>query len=1118
MKKEKLMKIQERLVFLLIFLFLLPIGVIAQQKMITGQVVDEQGEAVIGASVMVKGAKTGTITDLDGNFSVQGKAGQTLSISYVGYTPLDVKITKLQNNRFVLKENTEVLDEVVVVGMDTQKRNTITAAVSVVKGDDIVNRPITDLTSALQGNVAGLNFASDAMGGAKGGELGTDIKFNIRGVGSINGGEPYVLVDGIEQSMQNVNPADVASISVLKDASAAAIYGARAAYGVVLVTTKSGNSEKAKVSYSGTVGFSSPIRTPQMMNSLEFAYYNNALYDAGASASGINRISDSVIEKIKGFMQNPYSEEFPGIDVSSNGEDWASAYYVQYGNTDWFKYYYKDKSIRHSHNLSVQGGSQKINYYIGMGYVYQEGFLDHVKDDLSKYNLNTKLQAKPTDWLRFNLNNNITLQMIKRPMPNQSIIYNKIGSHRPSQVTHLPIDSKYNIPSWNETLFMQNSNYENNRLSDALSVSATATLMKGWDVTAEMKIRFDVENNNMILYENPQYETPLGTLKPGDATGRRQGFSYPNIDWKLMKFGSYARGSLFNYYLSPNVSSMYIQQWGKHSFKAMAGFQMEMKEDSNEYMYKDGMMSNDIFSFANASGNVIAGEDRTHWATMGAYLKLNWNYDNIYFFEFSGRYDGSSRFAKGNRWGFFPSFSAGYDIARTDYFQRLKLPVSQLKVRVSYGRLGNQNGAGLYDYLATMSLDALGSNGWLLPTASSASAIKGTIAKTPKMVSPFITWEKVDNANLGLDLMLFDNRLSLEANIYQRMTRDMIGPAEAIPDISGIASENRSKINNATLRNRGWELSVNWHDQLKCGFSYGVGFNVFSYKAVVTKYNNPDGTIYNNHTGYGPNKGYYEGMDLGEIWGYQADDLFMTNREIDDYLRKVDMSALKPDDMWRRGDLKYIDSNNDGKIDGGDGTIYNHGDLKIIGNTTPKYSFGINLNVGYKGFEVSTLLQGVAKRDFPISGSSYMFSAGSYNFKEHLDYFSPETPNGFLPRLTSWKNNQDFYVNTGYNSTRYLLNAAYMRMKNLTVSYNFDKKLLKHIGISRLKLYVACDNLFTVTKLPKQFDPETLNQVNGMAGGTTTEAPGLTSPVVSNGNGMVYPLNRNFVFGLDFTF
>ena len=277
MKKEKLMKIQERLVFLLIFLFLLPIGVIAQQKMITGQVVDEQGEAVIGASVMVKGAKTGTITDLDGNFSVQGKAGQTLSISYVGYTPLDVKITKLQNNRFVLKENTEVLDEVVVVGMDTQKRNTITAAVSVVKGDDIVNRPITDLTSALQGNVAGLNFASDAMGGAKGGELGTDIKFNIRGVGSINGGEPYVLVDGIERDLDLVDVEDIASFSILKDASASAVYGVRGANGVILITTKKGAEGKPVINARVEAGFTQPTKMPEFVNSAQWAELYNEM-------------------------------------------------------------------------------------------------------------------------------------------------------------------------------------------------------------------------------------------------------------------------------------------------------------------------------------------------------------------------------------------------------------------------------------------------------------------------------------------------------------------------------------------------------------------------------------------------------------------------------------------------------------------------------------------------------------------------------------------------------------------------------------------------------------------------------------------------------------------------
>lgn len=1118
MEKKKLMKKQKCFVLLLMLLLLFPLGVFAQQKIIKGQVLDDRGEPVIGATVMVKGTSGGTITDMDGNFSVAGKVGSTLFISYVGFATLEEKVTKLEGNRYVIREDAKALDEVVVVGMDTQKRNTITAAVATLKEGAIVNRPVTDLTSALQGNIAGLNFASDAGVGV-GGELGADIKFSIRGVGSINGGEPYVLVDGVEQSMQNVNPADIASVSVLKDASASAVYGARAAYGVVLVTTKSGKKEKARVTYRGTVGYSSPINMPQTMNSLDFAYYNNALFDNGAAASGISRIPDSTIAKIKGFMQNPYSAEFPGIDMNTTGDDWAAAYYNQYANTNWFSYYFKDKSIRHSHNLSVQGGSDKVNYYIGMGYTYQEGFMDMVQDDLSKYNLNTKFQVTANDWLKFNLNNNITLQMIKRPMPNQAIIYNKVGSHRPTQATHLPVSSEYNLPSWNEMLYLQNTHYQNNRISDALTLSTTITPLKGWDIVGEMKIRFDLENNDFVMESNPKYETPAGTFKPGDPTAQRQGYSYPGIHWKNMNFGSYTRGDMFNYYLSPNVSSSYSNQWGDHFFKAMAGYQMELQSYSNGYMYKGGMLSDDIYSFDNASGAPLAGEARSHWATMGVYTRLNWNYNNTYFLELGGRYDGSSRFAAGNRWGFFPSFSAGYDISRTSYFKRLNLPVSQLKVRVSYGRLGNQNGAGYYDYIAQMPLDAQGTNAWLLPGVNSATASKGTIAKTPKMISPYITWEKVDNANLGFDLMLFNNRLSLTADLYQRTTKDMIGPAEAIPNISGIASDDRAKVNNATLRNRGWELSVNWSDRLKNGISYGIGFNVFSYKAVVTKYNNPEGIIFNNHTGWPGNKGYYVGMDVGEIWGYKADDLFLSNREIDDYLRQVNLSALKPNTMWQRGDLKYLDTNGDNKVDGGNGTLSDHGDLQIIGNATPKFSFGINLNVGYKGFEVSTLLQGVAKRDFPISGSNYMFGGNNYSFEQHLDYFSPENPNGFLPRLTGWKDDQNFMVNTGYNTTRYMLNAAYMRMKNLMVSYTFNEKQLRYIGISNLKVYFTCDNLFTITKLPKQFDPETLNQVNMSAGGDLINtAPGLTSPMKSNGNGMVYPMNRNFVFGLDFTF
>lgn len=1096
-------------VFLLL-LTLIPLGVSAQQQMIQGRVLDDKGESIIGASVSVRGTVTGGITNLDGEFSVAGKVGDMLTISYIGYTPLEVKITKLTGNVYTLKEDSELLEEVVVVGMDKQKRNTITAAVATVKSEAITSRPVTDLTSALQGNVAGLNFASDAAADGVGGETGAEIKFNIRGVGSINGGEPYVLVDGIEQSMQNVNPADIESISVLKDASAAAVYGARAAYGVVLVTTKSGKQEKARVTYRGSVGFSSPINMPQMMSSLEWARYSN-LRDESMGRS--HQISDATIQKMEGFMQNPYSAEFPGIDVNQSGDGWAAADNAQYANTDWFDYYFKDRAIRHSHNISIQGGSEKTSYYVGLGYIYQEGLMDKVQDDLEKYNVNTKFSIRATDWLKFNFNNNVSLSLLKRPLANQTIFYGTIANMSPSRVTKLPVEqAEYSTPTWNEQLYLQKAGYSQNRVSDAMSFSAIITPLEGLEFVGGMKARLDVENNSFELRKG-NYALPNGSVM--EVSGNKQGYHYPGMKWQNTQFGSLTRGSVFNYYLSPSVTGAYTRQWGDHFFKGMAGFQMELQENSSEYMYKDGMLSEDIYSFDNANGTPYAAEARSHWATMGMFARLNWNYRNIYFLEFSGRYDGSSRFAPDNRWGFFPSFSAGYDISRTPYFTKLNLPVSQLKVRVSYGRLGNQNGAGLYDYLGVMTLDPNNVNAWLLPGTGNKPA-KGTISLTPKMISPYITWEKVDNANIGLDLMLFDDRLSVTFDAYQRTTKDMIGPAEAIPAVSGIVPDDRAKINNATLRNRGWELSVNWQDKLKCGFSYGIGFNLFDYKAVVTKYNNPEGIIYNNHTGLARNKGYYEGMDIGEIWGFVADDLFMTNREVDDYLQSKDLSFFKADNLWQAGDLKYIDVNRDGKVDPGKGTLDDHGDLRIIGNTTPKYSFGINLKAGYKGFQVSTLFQGVGKRDFPLAGSTYLFGGKNY-FKEHLDYFSPQNPDAYLPRLADPKTD-DYRVNAGYNTTRYMVNAAYMRMKNLTVSYTFDKKMLKALRLENLRLYFTCDNLFTITSLPKSFDPETLNQVNTWAGGSNDTAPGLTSAANENGNGKVYPMNRNFVFGIDFTF
>ncbi len=1074
-----------------------------QSQSISGTIATSSGEPIIGATVIVKGTHYGTTTGLDGEFTIDATLGQTLQLSYIGYSDLEVTPKSLTDNHLVLEPSSQLLDEVVVVGMGTQKRGTITAAVATVGGKDINLRPVTDATSALQGNVAGLNFASAASEGGVGGELGSEIKFNIRGIGSINGSDPYVLVDGVEQSLQNVNPADIESVTVLKDASAAAVYGARAAYGVVLVTTKSGKSSEAKITYNSSVGLSSPINMPEMMGSIDFANYIN---ERRANSNLSDIFTSEIIGMMGGFNANPYSAEFPGLGLSSDGTLWASAYENQYANTDWFDYYFKKVSLRYTNNLSITGGSDAVNYYVGMGHTYQGGLIDFVEDDLDKFNLNTKLNIRAKSWLKFSVNNNLTLTTLNRPLANQTIFYGTIANSYPNRPTVLPVDSEYNIPMWNEMMYLKSTEYNQTRISDAITFAATVTPLDGWDIMGEIKGRFDINNNDFTM-KIPQYVRPDGTLEQ-TTTGGRQGYQYPGMWWKDTSWGSYTRGSSFNYYVSPQLSTSYVKEVGLSYFKAQIGFQSELQRNSSEYLYRDAMLSDDIYSVDNANGTMNMGEARSHWATMGYFTRLNWNYNEEYFVEVSGRYDGSSRFAPGHRWGLFPSISVGYNIARSQGFMDRDLPISLLKVRASYGRLGNQSGAGLYDYMSTISISS-SNNAWFLPEQSN-------IAYTPSMISPNLTWEKVDNANLGVDLMALNDRLSVTVDVYERTTRDMIGPAEAIPMIGGIASSDRALENNATLRNRGWELSVNWSDKLSNGFSYGVGFNLFDYKAVITDYNNPEGIIYNNHTGLTANMGYYNGMDIGEIWGYVADNLYQSNSEINSHLSSVDMSYFASNNTYLPGDLKYIDTNGDGVISPGKGTLSDHGDLTVIGNATPRYSYGINLNVGYKGFTVSALLQGVAKRDFSLAGSTYLFGGKNY-FESHLDYWSPDNTDAYLPRLVEY-GSTDYYKNTSYNTTRYMVDASYMRLKNLMVSYTFDSNRLSNIGLGSLRLYLTSENLFTLDKLPSQFDPETINIVNTWAGGSSASAPGLTSPVKENGNGKVYPLNKNFILGIDLSF
>ena len=1026
------MKKQSCFVSLLMLLLLFPLGAFAQQQMIKGQVVDDSGESIIGATIMVKGAKEGTLTDFDGNFSLKGKVGTTLSISYVGYSPLEVKVKKLEGNRFVLREDAKVLDEVVVVGMDKQKRSTITAAVATVSSEAIASRPVTDLTSALQGNVAGLNFSTDAVADGVGGEMGAEIKFNIRGTGSINKGEPYVLIDGVEQSLQNVNPNDIETISILKDASAAAVYGARAAYGVIIVTTKSGGKDKTRVSYNGTVGFSSPINMPKMMNSLEFAHYINERNDNDGKK---HEISDALIEKMEGFMKNPYSTEFPGIEPNQNKTNWASSKDAVYANTDWFDYYFKDASIRHSHNLSISGGSDKVSYYVGLGYIYQEGLMDKVDDNLSKYNVNTKFQINANKWLKFNFNNNLTLNILKRPMANQTIFYGTIGQTIPNAPTHYPIESKYNDAS--EFRYLKESHYVENRISDAMSFSATITPLQGWDIVGEMKVRFDVEDNS-FKRGYPTYEKPDGELSIDKST--KQGYVYPGMNWKNSRWGSYTRGNAFDYYLSPNILSSYIFGWGDHTFRAMAGFQMELQENSDGYTYKDGLLTSDIFSFANANGNLSGNEDRTHWATMGMYAKLNWNYQEVYFLEFSGRYDGSSRFAPGHRWGFFPSVSLGWNLTNEKFMNKRPNWLTTTKIRLSWGKNGNEN-IGNFKYTV---LTSPGNNAIF---GSSENVINGV--KASGLANPDLKWEESEQLDFGLDFGFFNNALTFTADYYKKKTNGMLMEMN-IPFYVG---EAKPIGNVGKMENSGIELEAAYKFRVS-DWNFRVSANASYLKNKLIEYGNESGwENLDSFQGTGDISRAENGKPFPFFYGYKTAGIFQNTDEVKAY-KNDKGELLQPTAV--PGDVRFVDVDGNGIIDANDRTD--------IGKGMPDWTFGFNLGVSWKNFDLNMMWQGTAGND--IYDATRRADIATSNLPSWmLNRWTGEGTSNRIPRFVQGDN-----VNW-QSSDLYVYDGSYLRLKNIQLGYTLPAALTQKVFISSLRFYVAAENLFTFTKY-HGFDPE----------------------------------------------
>lgn len=1025
-----------------------------QDGVCKGVVKDNQGETVIGASVVVKGSTNGTITGLDGDFTLNNvKRGDVIQISYIGYVSQEVVWQGTPLN-ITLKEDSQTLEEVVVVGFGSQKKANLTGSVSQVKMDDVLGeRPVTNVKNALQGSMPGLMVS----GGASPGEAKS---FNIRGTVSINGMNPLVLIDNVEGDIDLLNPEDIESVTVLKDAASSAIYGARAAAGVILITTKKAKKgEKFNLNYNANFGFQTSINSPKQASLDEYlrayqaAGFSETYYAGNGSVSKWR-------EYLAGYKENPaaYPTVGDGIYI---GEDGAP-YYLN--DKDVYKAF-QETSFMQTHNLTANGGTEKLRYRLSAGLTKEDGPLIESKDTYMRKNISSFISADITDWLTQEADFRYTVADRSEPMGSGDGIYcmNHIsfypsgmmpGSVNTSVDKDLPLITPENQIRYNNPYLTDTDNTR-------IYLRTILRPIKGLELVGEYT--YDRKNWQKSYY-----------AKKWEYTTEQLGSNNSVTSDYLFKSEDHEDYNALNLYGTYNFS---IKE--DHMFKVMAGFNQERKQNSWISVQTHDMIAPSAPSFTSATGKIIPQNSYSDYAIRGAFYRINYNYKYRYLFEANGRYDGSSKFPKDDRFGFFPSFSVGWNIAREAWMEKALDYVSDLKLRASWGQIGNQN-IGNYGYYSTM--QPVGNSNYWLKDGEFITYIS-----TPGLVSNSFTWETVETLDIGFDASMFNSRLQVTFDWYQRTTRDMLIAGIQLPAVVGTSAPMR---NAADMRTRGWEIAVNWRDQIG-DWKYNVGFNLYDYKSKITKYSNNEDKLLSQN--------YYEGKTLGEIWGYVSDGFYT----IDDFdgpgtWQLKDGVASLDGYNPRPGDEKFVNLNDDrgtNEINSGLNTVDSPGDQKIIGNSTPRYNFGVNLGVSYKGFSLSAILQGTAKRDvwiggmslFPFGGSAKAYYPVFYNQTDYWEpmgscdgqytendreYWIAKNPDASLYRLYS---NMQNHGSNQRASTKYLQNGAYMRLKNITLAYTFPKALISKVSLSALKVFVSAENLATISSLPKGYDPERLS-------------------------------------------
>lgn len=1061
----------------------------AQAGRVTGTVYDSEGEPAIGASVRAADPKVNpVVTDIDGNFVLNCSHPVKLTISYIGCENVTVEAKPGVPVTVNLKSSANSLEEVVVVGFATQKKVNLTGSVGTASAKDIAERPVQSTAAALQGVIPGLNISNATSGG----ELNASKQIEVRGMNTIGDGSkggPLILIDGMEGDMNALNPNDIESISVLKDAAASSIYGSRAPFGVILITTKSGAAGKGQIHYSNSFRFNKPLTPMQIMDSWE---YINFLNDAtGNTNPGSVEFAQDFVEQAYAYYTGEsdnfiYSNKWDGTHRRWGTGECSGTF----ANVDWRKELYKDTAFAQEHNLTLTGGNDKVTYYISGNYLDQGGFLKYGNDTYDRFSLMGKVSGQLKSWLNVQYTGRWVRTDYDRPTIMSGGFYEKVIRRL------VPTNPKYDpngyiAADYNYIEHLENGGRHKEQ-NDVFTnqIKIVATPLKGWNIIGEFNARV---NSNW----NHQDSKPVYAHDADDL----EGLSHETVH---LAFDSGKNSSVYEYsyrstYLNYNIYSDYAFTFAdRNNMKVMLGFQAEDFKDRSLNASRDDMLVEDlpVLDLTSSADVYGLGGAYQRWRTTGFFGRINYDFDSKYLLEVNLRYDGTSRFRRDHRWVWSPSFSAGWNIDREQFWEPIRQWVPALKIRGSYGQLANQNTNSWYPTYRTLPVANQGSN-WLVNGA------KPNTAHFPALIATGLTWEKIRTTNLGIDFSALRYRLTGSFDYFWRDNKDMVGPAITYPAILGATVP---KENSLSMRTTGWELQIGWQDHIN-DFSYSAKLNLSDDRTKITKYPNPEQYI--NNGNYEPGNNYLQGHYVGDYYGLTTIGIARTDQQMQDHLASLPnggQDAIGSD--WRAGDVMYADINGDGKITRGT-SLKDLGDLKVIGNNQPRYRIGFNLYAQWKGVDVQAFFQGVCKRDYYFNpdggqgtgakGAVFWGATGnrweSLFLKEHLDYWRDESSllgeniDAYYPRplFGTTKNKK---IQTGY-----MQDASYLRLKNLQVGYTFPKNLTQKFFVDNLRIFFSAENLCTWTKMSKVIDPESL-EVSSMKSGSS------------------YPIAKTFSFGL----